>query len=309
MTFDNNTRVSVVADSVSDITGDRLTSFEVVAHRFILAEINTHCAFERNSASSRAIPLRTQLTRFVEAPALPVSMPAEKPGMSGGAELEGTHRIDADDLLDVLHASVGLTVMRYLADHMDPKHRLHKSVVSRYLEPFQWHRMVITGSAWENFFAQRCQSDAQPEFRIIAEMMRDRLGESNPVSLRRGEWHLPYVNAAEDLEGEDARKVSAARCARVSYMARTDGRVPKDDALLCDGLVANHHWSPLAHVATPEPQNVQVVSFRDPDRFDSPIDTDSGVPVTRRVPIFGKWAGWQQYRHIVEARTGWDSNR
>lgn len=33
----------VVADSISEITGDRLTSFEVCFHRFTLAEMNTHC--------------------------------------------------------------------------------------------------------------------------------------------------------------------------------------------------------------------------------------------------------------------------
>ncbi len=45
----------VVADSISpeDV---RLISVEVTMARYVLAELNTHRMFSRNSASSRAIP-------------------------------------------------------------------------------------------------------------------------------------------------------------------------------------------------------------------------------------------------------------
>lgn len=291
---------TVVADSVSEATGHRLTSLELVAHRFILAEINTHCAFERNSASTRAIPLHKQLSRYITSPALPASLPAEKSGMSGGNELEGADRIDAETLLERLHAFAGTAVTEYLADHQHAPTRLHKSVVARYLEPFQWHRMILTGSAWENFFAQRCSPDAQPEFQVLAHMIRNALDESTPVPLVRGEWHMPYLRPGERLGGADPRKVSAARCARVSYLGQDADRRPQDDEALCDRLVEQMHWSPLAHVATPDQDNVQTVPILDPDHEDMTI-------AIRRVPVVGKWAGWQQYRHIVEARVDYDS--
>ena len=45
----------VIADSKNEF-GQRITSYVVTFPRFILAEINTHRMFSRNSASSRAIP-------------------------------------------------------------------------------------------------------------------------------------------------------------------------------------------------------------------------------------------------------------
>lgn len=45
----------IIADSLSP-QGHRLTTMEVIMHRFVLAEFNTHRVFSRNSASSRAIP-------------------------------------------------------------------------------------------------------------------------------------------------------------------------------------------------------------------------------------------------------------
>ncbi len=300
-------QATVIADSISQETGDRLTSLEITCHRFILAEINTHCAFERNSASSRAIPLRTQLVRYIENPAYPASLPREQPGMSGGDELASGHFSDAEQLLGRLHASVGIEMSRYLADHQESPTRLHKSILSRYLEPFQWHTMILTGAVWQNFFLQRCSTSAQPEFRVLAEAIREALENSEPAVLHRGQWHTPYVRPDDYLQGCDTRQVSAARCARVSYLAQDGGRQPKDDVELFKRLVKQHHWSPLAHVATPDPRNSHVATIPDPDNYDTPIGNGTEATL-RRTAAYGKWAGWQQYRHIIEARSGWDSS-
>ena len=60
----------ILADSVSP-AGDRITTFEVTFPRLVLAEFNTHRVFSRNSASSRAIPVTTQLRRVLEDPYVP----------------------------------------------------------------------------------------------------------------------------------------------------------------------------------------------------------------------------------------------
>jgi hypothetical protein len=65
----------VIADSVSP-EGIRLTTMEVCLHRFTLAELNTHRVFSRNSASSRANPLKKQLDRVNNEPAIPDVWPA-----------------------------------------------------------------------------------------------------------------------------------------------------------------------------------------------------------------------------------------
>src|SRR6266487_328300 len=67
----------VLLDSVSP-TGNRVTTMEVVMHRFILAEFNTHRAFSRNSASSRATPYKKIRDKVFSDPAFPVSWPAER---------------------------------------------------------------------------------------------------------------------------------------------------------------------------------------------------------------------------------------
>ncbi|MFP4698703.1 MAG: hypothetical protein ACLFMO_08365, partial [Eubacteriales bacterium] len=60
----------IVADSV-DPRGNRITSFLLTFPRFILAELNTHIMFSRNSASSRAIPFEKVVKMVEEDPFMP----------------------------------------------------------------------------------------------------------------------------------------------------------------------------------------------------------------------------------------------
>src|ERR1700722_14687036 len=73
----------VVADSISE-DGIRLTTMEVRLHRFVLAELNTHRVFSRNSASSRALPVAKQIQAVREDPAVPVEFGAKRAGMQSG---------------------------------------------------------------------------------------------------------------------------------------------------------------------------------------------------------------------------------
>src|SRR5258708_28627629 len=73
----------VIADSITT-NGDRLTTLEVTLHRYVLSEFNTHRVFSRSSASSRAIPVRKQIERVLDDPALPLVWPQEQKGMQGG---------------------------------------------------------------------------------------------------------------------------------------------------------------------------------------------------------------------------------
>src|SRR5665213_471001 len=92
----------IIADSISPL-GDRLTTMELVMHRFVLAEFNTHRIFSRNSASSRAIPVSVTMKQYLNDPAMPISYPSEKPGMSGGDELQGEDLLDATRLLEKIN--------------------------------------------------------------------------------------------------------------------------------------------------------------------------------------------------------------
>jgi len=74
-------RASVLRDSIND-HGERLTTFEVDFPRMILSEFNTHRALSRNSASSRAIPVKKQLKRVLADPFVPDQFGRNQSGMN-----------------------------------------------------------------------------------------------------------------------------------------------------------------------------------------------------------------------------------
>lgn len=239
----------VIADSIS-VAGDRLTTVEARCHRMILAELNTHRTFSRNSASSRAIPFKTQLERVLTDPAIPVSFPAEQSGMQGGEELEDWALAQAKiTWLDARDLAVRNA--QNLANL-----GVHKSIVNRLLEPFMWHTVIISSTEWQNFFVQRCSPLAQPEMQHVATAIEIAIAISQPKTLW-GDWHMPYMtdeDLAECHERKlDPRYVSAARCARVSYLTHDGVRDLAKDIELYERLVSARppHASPLEHVATP----------------------------------------------------------
>jgi len=236
----------ILADSVSPV-GVRLTTFEVTFPRIVLAEFNTHREFSRNSASSRAIPVEKQIAKIMADPFVPIYWGRNQKGMQAEQELTQDERILAEaNWLDMRDEAVRRA--RNLLDI-----GVHKQITNRLLEPWMWHTVIVTATQWENYFNLRCHPDAQPEIQRIAKMMRDLYESSSPVALQAGEWHLPLVEPGEVMElvggGFDVKKVSAGRCARVSYLTHDGRRAPAEDALLCDRLLSSGHLSPLEHPA------------------------------------------------------------
>jgi thymidylate synthase ThyX len=263
----------VIEDSISP-EGVRLTTMEVVFHRFVLAEFNTHRMFSRNSASSRAIPVKKMLKRVEEDPALPLSWPMEQSGMQGGESLT-PGEIKYCEQYWLQARDVALMAARSLTDH-----QLHKSVANRLLEPFMWHTCIVSSTEWDNFFGLRCNPLAQPEIQAVAYAMQGALLLSTPNKVGyEGEWHLPYIQDDEiDMPTSTLCKVSAARCARVSYLTQDGHREIEKDIELYERLTAADppHSSPLEHVATPI----------------NPHDHTQGRAV-------GNFTGWAQLRHQV----------
>jgi len=266
----------VLADSVSP-AGQRLTTLEATFPRFVLAEFNTHRVFSRNSASSRAIPIAKQLRRVLEDPYVPIEFGSNQPGMQAGPALEGAKReaAEAEWLRardDAVRGVLGLVTdpqeaggdlfaaLERVEEATRAKERpeewlnVHKQVANRLLEPFMWHTVIVTATEWENFWNLRCHPDAQPEIRLVAERMRDATRASTPAELGENEWHLPLVRP-EDREQvgsiEDLIKVSAGRCARVSYLTHAGVRDHEADIQLHDRLLESGHMSPLEHPARP----------------------------------------------------------
>lgn len=265
----------VIADSIDPDFGVRLTTIEATMHRFVLAEFNTHRVFSRNSASSRAIPIDKQISRVLQTPAYPVEFGTNQPGMQAGPPLEGIALLTAKDMwFEAAKAAVNFA--RELQDL-----GVHKQVTNRLLEPFMWHTVIVSSTEWENFFHQRCSPLAQPEIRCAAELIQEAYNSSTPKKLGAGEWHTPYIlDDEQEWSWEEKKRISAARCARVSYLTQNGERDPAEDLKLYERLVSADppHASPLEHVATPF-------------EFDA-----------YRAPQLGNFDHWLQLRHYDKYR-------
>lgn len=275
----------VVEDSVSP-EGTRLTTMVVTLPRSALAEFNTHRAFSRNSASSRAVPI-ARMTEYVSStPYLPRAFSLHKPGMNARDFVDASSPRWPEVKqwwLNAAHNAVDQA-----RDGLELG--LHKQDVNRILEPFLMHTIVVSSTSWSNFFEQRLALDDDhhplaylPIYDAAVAMQRT-LSMSEPRELEHGEWHTPFVTAEERaaLSTADQRAVAAARCARVSYFTATGDRVVgggRDVAaditlftrLRSPGPGAAPHMSPFEHVATPDPDGS------------------------------GNFRGWRQWRAEIEA--------
>lgn len=236
----------VIADSINP-DGDRLTTFEVVFPRWILAEVNTHRALSRNSASSRAIPIEKVIRQVWSDPAEPVAWGRNQKGMQAQQELTGFRRYLARRLF--LFARIPAIIIAWALTKVP----LHKQIANRILEPWVWHRAILSSTTWENFFLLRCDPGAQPEFQNLAWKVREALSGSTPNQVQWGSWHLPYVDVdVMTLDGEEPQKSSSAACARVSYMRQNERKAVLENVMMCDRLIKAGHWSPLEHPAVAE---------------------------------------------------------
>ncbi len=264
---DHGFHARVLTDSVST-RGIRLTTLEVRFPRFILSEFNTHRVLSRNSASSRAVPTNRMIERVLAHPAMPVEWGVNKPGMSA------SERLSIAEAEEAKHE--WLRARDSAVEHVRTmqKFNVHKQVVNRLLEPFMWHTVIVTATEWTNFFNLRCAPNAQPEIQVAATLMREAMTASTPRVVQLGEWHLPLVQDDERaLPIDQLKKISAARCARVSYLTHEGKRDLEKDVELCERLLADRHLSPFEHVATPS----------DDDRFHA------------------NFRGWIQMRKAIEA--------
>lgn len=237
----------IIADSISP-AGARITTFEVVMHRFILPEFSRHRAFSLSVSSSRATPLQKAMRQVENEPAMPVFWGRARSGMQSTEELGPNDMFRArGGWLRARDAAIQAAMQ---ADRIG----LHKQTAARLIEPYTWSRVLCTSTDYANFFALRLHKDAQPEMQAVAVAMARALRDGEPQELLVGQWHLPYIADAEilDVPISSLAKISAARCARVSYSTH-DGRkpAPTEDLKLYERLVGSEpkHASPTEHQA------------------------------------------------------------
>ena len=293
--------VKIIADSISP-DGVRMTTMEIEYPRFILAELNTHRMLSKNSASSRAIPVKAMHEHIRENTAGPVYWGINQPGMKAKEELKSSDLTWANYIWTKAR-DAAIDYSKVLANL-----NLHKQVTNRITEPWMIMKTVISGTEWANFFWLRAHADAQPEIYELATKMRTAYLGSVPQQLNPGEWHVPYVNtnfelstnkliyidtSGLEISADDARIVSASCCAQVSYRKSDDSfeKAKKIYQQLIESQPC--HASPVEHQATP--------MFR-PDSF-----ADLGTThIDRKNQAWsGNLRGWVQFRKLIPGEAQW----
>ena len=272
--------VKIIEDSISE-EGKRITTLQLKYWRAIHGEVMTHRVFSRNASSSRAIPVNKMIEQVRNDPAGPIHWGKNIPGMQSKEELIG-YQLDEAQILWNIAAENAADVAEGMASI-----GLHKQVANRILEPFQWMHVVVTATEFDNFFALRVHPDAQPEIQQLASMMQQGMRHSAPKLLKAGEWHLPYVTEEErqTTSIELLKKVSAARCCRVSYLKHDGGKADiEEDLQLCERLAGSIpiHASPFEHQSTPDKLVYPNGDWESPE-------------------LHGNFVGWIQYRKEIES--------
>lgn len=265
-----NPLAKIIADSING-SGDRLTTFVLEFHRYILPEFNTHRAFSRNGSSSRAIPIAKNIKQVRDLNLYPIHWGANQKGMQAYEEVDPVIQVLATGAWNEAREACIKSAERLI------DLGIHKQVANRLLEPFNTITMVVTATDYQNFFEQRCHPSAQPEIQALAIAMREAYNTSEPHELIAGEWHIPYAADEVDyqLSLEDCIKVATARCARVSYSQHnTKGINLQKDLELHDRLLSSNppHLSPFEHCAEAMPSSDKYANF----------------------------VGWQSYRNQLE---------
>lgn len=233
---------------------ENLWTFELTYPRYIHSEFMTHRVFSRNASSSRAIPVKRMIEQVRENTVIPPKVFMNQKGMVGETEADPVTTTAFHVLWEEAAENACKTA------EMMERLGIHKQHVNRILEPFQFIKVIVTATDWYNFFVLRLAPDAQPEMRELANAIYDEMNRYHNKAvgvLELDKEHsvvsLPYITD-EDIkeigkeEYHTLMKISAARCARVSYNNH-DGSKPdiKKDLELYGHLYNSKHMSPMEH--------------------------------------------------------------
>lgn len=236
-------KAEILKDSINP-QNHRITTWKLTLPRIILAELNTHRVFSRNTASSRAIPISRFIKNIQEDPFMPYHYGAAQKGMQAEKEIS----LDAQHIAGKLilkHRDEAIKLAQDLSEL-----GLHKQVANRYLEPWMYVESLVTATDFENWFALREHPDAEPHIQILARKMLKQYNANEPDSLEFGEWHIPFDKfMPEGATIEQKLKIASARAARVSYMNFEGVMDYEKDYALHDDLASSGHWSALEHCA------------------------------------------------------------
>lgn len=299
----------ILADSISP-NGVRLTTFEITFPRIVLAEFNTHRVFSRNSASSRAIPVKKMLKRVKENPYVPSSWGKNQRGMQAEQDVdEKTAEVAKFDWLR------GRDLMVQQVERL-LELGIHKQLTNRLLEPWMWHTVIVTATEWSNFFNLRNNEMAHPDIQKPAALMQELYEAGTPKEVGHSNWHVPLIfdedrqlllqqfrhqHSVEELE-QMLVKISCARCARVSYLTHDGKRDLHADLELYERLLQPGHMSPFEHAARPMTDDDlwkwDILNDKEAEAYDEEGLKDRREHLLANA-FLGNFRGWVQHRKEI----------
>lgn len=249
--------------------------------RPIHGEIMTHRVFGRNARSSRAVPVKTMLNEVRNTPYVPWHWGKNQSGMQANEECNKLIAIEMhqEDPCYMTNEEAWLRARDVAADTAEAfmEAGYHKQNPNRLLEPFSWIDTLITSTDWDNFLWLRDHEHAEPHLQDLARLVKQAIDEAEINTLYPGQWHLPYITAddlqwamSERIDGPDSInellcKISAARCARISYKpfdgdASYEKEIDRYNLLVTSDRV---HASPLEHQAYGDEQIAYHTEYAD----------------------------------------------
>ena len=256
MKYSERVEAKVIADSQTP-PGYRLTTLEVRYPFYIHGEVMTHRVFSRNAQSARAIPFSKYMKDLMEDEWYPIFMKNQS-GMAASDYLSGQPLLDAKAFWEIgKEEAIKSATTLYNLD-------IHKQIANRIVQPFSKITAIISATEWNNFFRLRIHPDAQQEMQELARAIRDEMAKSTPSILGIRDWHLPYITKEEkeNFSIQVLKKLSTARCARVSYLNHGGTKDTSLDLELHDRLWSSKHLSPFEHIATPWDTEKALSNFR-----------------------------------------------
>lgn len=249
---ENTVKVGNCKATLLSKIGDYTYTLELVYPRIIHGEFMTHRMMSRNASSSRATPIDTMVHEVLVNPYIPKVWPKNCKGMSASENITV--------LADINSATKEWLTARDLAvseAKMLSLQGVHKEVVNRLLEPFQYIKVIATSSDWDHFIQLRDTPLAQPDIQDLAIAINECISgyfENGNINVgHSGEISYPYLDASLIFDSEysydELALISAARCARVSYLKHDSTPAdPVADLELGQRLINDGHMTPFEHI-------------------------------------------------------------
>lgn len=289
--------VEIIKDSYNPEFSSRITTMILEYPRIVHSELMTHRVLSRNASSSRAIPVSKVIEQVRNNPAMPVRFGKNQAGMQDAGEYE------CSEAIRDLWKEASRSACSFAAVMNDMQ--AHKQVINRILEPYQFIRVCVTSTNWNNLFSLRNHPDADPTIHALAETMEKAMDKSTPIKLECGHWHVPFVetyhdkygnqmfsdNAGNDLSLEQALMISASCAAQTSYR-KLDNSLEKAEDIYKKLIESKPcHASPVEHSGRVIPKMTNPMDY---------FNIEGVTHIDRNgVPWSGNFHGFVQYRQLI----------